>query len=107
MQHPNLNHDNEGEGAWKGSIHMRSGWKKKAYRSSGTQRLYMSFQGGTALKYQGIIGVENNMEGAKSVKLGGRQIEYEDEDPQIQRLFKEELAKNGAPWRMAQYFPGE
>lgn len=35
-----------------------------------------------------------------SVKLGGWQIEYEDEDPAIHRLFEEELAKNSATCRM-------
>jgi oxalate decarboxylase/phosphoglucose isomerase-like protein (cupin superfamily) len=35
-----------------------------------------------------------------SVKLGGWQIEYEDEDPAIHRLFEEELAKHDATCRM-------
>jgi gentisate 1,2-dioxygenase len=36
----------------------------------------------------------------KSVKEGGNQIEYEDEDPKIKQLFMEELAKRGIPFRM-------
>jgi oxalate decarboxylase/phosphoglucose isomerase-like protein (cupin superfamily) len=36
----------------------------------------------------------------KSVKAGGDQIEYHDEDPQIRRMFEQELAKNGAVSRM-------
>ena len=67
---------------------------------------YMAFHGAIALKYYGI-GIDDEMAGSKSLKLGGRQIEYEDEDPEIRRLFKQELAKNGAPWDMSQYFPGE
>jgi hypothetical protein len=35
-----------------------------------------------------------------SVKEGGNQIEYEDEDPSIRKLFEEELAKNGVECRM-------
>lgn len=42
-----------------------------------------------------------------STKRGGTQIDYEDEDPAIRQLFKEELAKTGAPYRMSKYFPGE
>jgi len=35
-----------------------------------------------------------------SVKAGGRQIEYEDEDPRIREMFEAELAKTGAECRM-------
>ena len=30
-----------------------------------------------------------------SVKIGGDQIEYEDEDPRIRAMFEEELGKRG------------
>lgn len=43
----------------------------------------------------------------ESVKEGGDQIEYEDEDPKVRQLYRAELAKNGAPWRMSQFFPQE
>jgi hypothetical protein len=36
----------------------------------------------------------------ESVKGGGDQIEYEDEDPQIRRMFEQELAKQGVTCRM-------
>jgi len=35
-----------------------------------------------------------------SIKLGGCQIEYEDEDPYIRQLFEQELAKRGVECRM-------
>ena len=35
-----------------------------------------------------------------SVKEGGRQIEYEDENPRIREIFEAELAKTGAEVRM-------
>lgn len=38
-----------------------------------------------------------------SLKDGGRQIEYEDEDPRIRKLYREELAKTGAEFRMKQF----
>ncbi len=40
-----------------------------------------------------------------SVKDGGRQIEYEDEDPRILRMYEEELRKNGVPSRMREFIP--
>ena len=65
---------------------------------------YMAFHPEPSNKYEGVSKVYKT---TTSVKLGGAQIEYEDEDPEIRRLFKEELAKTGAPWRMSQFFPGE
>ena len=40
-----------------------------------------------------------------SVKEGGRQIEYEDEDPRIRKIYEEELAKHGIPSRMSEFQP--
>jgi hypothetical protein len=37
---------------------------------------------------------------SEDVKLGGDQIEYEDEEPEIRRLFEEELAKEGLQSKM-------
>jgi hypothetical protein len=34
------------------------------------------------------------------VRLGGAQIEYPNENPEIHRIFEEELARNGAPCNM-------
>ena len=41
----------------------------------------------------------------KSLKDGGNQIEYEDEDPRVRKLFEEETAKHGAECKMPQ-LPG-
>ncbi len=35
---------------------------------------------------------------------GGRQIEYEDQDPRIHRKFLEEIAKTGVPSQMGDIF---
>ena len=40
-----------------------------------------------------------------SVKDGGNQLEYEDEDKLIHEIFEAELAKNGAPCRMKAFVP--
>ncbi len=44
------------------------------------------------------------MEGAdKSEKLGGRQLEYEDEDPRVLELFERELGERGLQSRMMEF----
>ncbi len=40
-----------------------------------------------------------------SMKEGGHQIEYEDEDPNVHQLFESELKKHGAPCRMKAFIP--
>ncbi|MDE3075590.1 MAG: ethanolamine ammonia lyase-activating protein, partial [Chloroflexota bacterium] len=58
-----------------------------------------------ALRYTGIRHRQNyesqHGEGTDlSLKEGGWQIEYEDEDPSIHQLFEAELARHGAVCRM-------
>jgi quercetin dioxygenase-like cupin family protein len=43
--------------------------------------------------------------GEVSGKEGGRQVEYEDEDPEIHRIFEEELRKRGITCRMKKMVP--
>ncbi len=40
-----------------------------------------------------------------SLKDGGRQIEYEDEDPRIRQIYEDELRANGITSRMDPVFP--
>jgi hypothetical protein len=40
---------------------------------------------------------------SKSVKEGGDQIEYEDQDPRIHRIWLEDMRKNGAPPKMEKF----
>jgi hypothetical protein len=42
--------------------------------------------------------------GATSVKDGGRQIEYEDQDPRVHRKFLEALKETGVPSAMGDTF---
>ena len=43
--------------------------------------------------------------GEVSIKEGGRQVEYDDEDPEVHRIYEEELAKRGLPCRMKNLVP--
>ena len=43
----------------------------------------------------------------ESIKAGGSQIEYEDEDPTIRRIFERELSKRGGHSRMDQLLKGQ
>jgi hypothetical protein len=38
-----------------------------------------------------------------SVKKGGAQIEYEDQDPRVHSIFLDELRKNGVECRMSEF----
>lgn len=40
----------------------------------------------------------------QSVTAGGNQIEYEEEDPEIRRMFESELARRGVESKMAEFF---
>ena len=79
-------------------------WFHQHFNTGRDPARYMALKAGGSPRYTGITklyGIET------STKLGGDQMEYEDEDPEIRRIFKEELAKTGAEWRMSQFFPGE
>ena len=58
-------------------------------------------------RYKSVV-KQNDGDGGTytSVKLGGGQIEFEDEDPRIHADFLEALAKAGAECQMCDYFPG-
>jgi hypothetical protein len=62
-----------------------------------------------ALRFTGLHykqrGAFQGGEADVSVKLGGAQIEYEDEDPAIHELFERELASHGAVCRMKGLVP--
>ena len=72
--------------------------------NSGTRRArYLALKAGShglVHPYGGSYGT-----GSKSMKDGGSQIEYEDEDPLIHQWFVETLTKAGAKSRMAEFMP--
>jgi quercetin dioxygenase-like cupin family protein len=58
------------------------------------------------LRYPTLADKRKTFEGMDvSVKDGGRQIEYEDEDPRIREIFEGELRKKGVPSRMGDLLP--
>ncbi len=79
-------------------------WYHQHFSTGKKHAKFLAFHAERSAKYRGI-GKEYSR--AKSVKLGGNAIEFGDEDPEIRRLFKEELTKTGATWRMSKFFPGE
>jgi quercetin dioxygenase-like cupin family protein len=56
-----------------------------------------------------LLGVKPGEKGAvsTSIKEGGDQIEYEDQDPRIHRIWLDEMKKNGVEPRMDKFFPNE
>ncbi len=56
-------------------------------------------------KYYFSLGVAMEGETDVSVKLGGGQIEHEDEEPMIHDLFEQALGKAGTQSQMAEFIP--
>ncbi len=59
----------------------------------------------SGLKHRQAYNVQRGEGSDVSVKEGGWQIEYEDEDPAIHQLFESELARHGAVCQMKAYIP--
>ncbi len=66
---------------------------------------YLAVRWGS-VKYR-VSGVLSMAGQEDSVKTGGNQIEYEDEDPAILKMFEAELAKHGVESRMGKFFAGK
>src|SRR5439155_4382745 len=67
------------------------------FNTSGEPARYLAIAFG-GMRYPTVADKRKTFEGMdKSVKAGGRQIEYEDEDPRIRRLFEDELRRASAP----------
>jgi len=71
-------------------------WFHQHFNTSKEPVRFLAMRWG-AIKY----GVGFHVEGSsKSVKEGGNQIEYKDEDPEIRQMFKDALKKNGVASQM-------
>ncbi|MBI4331224.1 MAG: cupin domain-containing protein [Chloroflexi bacterium] len=82
-------------------------WFHQHFNTGKEPARYLALRAGGSRKFRGIGPSARYPEGSSvSVKKGGRQIEYEDEDPEIRRMFKTEVEKTGAPYLMSRFFPG-
>ena len=81
-----------------------NGWFHQHFNGGATPARYLAFRWGSQ-KHGFSLGVAMEGETDVSVKLGGGQIEYEDEDPIIHDIFLETITKAGAESQMVQFIP--
>ena len=77
-------------------------WFHQHFNSGGAPARYLALRWGSQ-KYRGgglmqVRGID------ESVKRGGNQIEYLDEDPEVRRMFESELSKRRVGSKMAPFF---
>lgn len=77
-------------------------WFHQHFNTGKEPARYLAIKAGGSPKFKGI---RREYKTHESLKTGGDQIEYEDEDPEIRKSYKQELAKTGAPWKMDAFFP--
>jgi oxalate decarboxylase/phosphoglucose isomerase-like protein (cupin superfamily) len=103
---------------WKNdfSEHIKCDWKPGAVIVPPEDWFHEHFNTGNeparylALRYSGLkhrqaYNVQRGDGSDVSVKEGGWQIEYEDEDPSVHQVFESELKKHGATCQMKGYVP--
>ncbi|MDE2838740.1 MAG: cupin domain-containing protein [Chloroflexota bacterium] len=74
-------------------------WFHGHFGASAEPLRVLAFLGGFPRRTAGAPGVEMHVHNV-DVKEGGNTIEYEDEDPYVRQMFKEQLAKVGATFDM-------
>ncbi len=80
------------------------GWFHEHFNSGNRPARYLALRY-TGLKHRQPTAVQQSEGADVSVKDGGWQIEYEDEDPAVHQLFEAELRSHGATCQMKGYFP--
>ena len=70
-------------------------WFHQHFNTGATPARYLAIRVGGS-KFGRPFGKDTEMRQEKSIKEGGDQIEYEDEDPKIRQTFEEALKKSGA-----------
>ena len=72
------------------------------FNTGGEPARYLAIAFG-GMRYPTVADKRKTFEGMdKSVKAGGRQIDYEDEDPRIRQIFENELRRRGVRSGMAE-----
>jgi oxalate decarboxylase/phosphoglucose isomerase-like protein (cupin superfamily) len=77
-------------------------WFHQHFNAGAESARYLALRWGSR-KYYGITG-ETSAKTDLDVKLGGNQIEYEDEDPIVQEMFEQACAKAGVRNQMEKYY---
>jgi quercetin dioxygenase-like cupin family protein len=99
---------------WKvGSLYLSGAgdglWLHQHFNVGSTPATYLVLNQGLSRKYAATrwqAGESTVLRGGEvSSKKGGRQVEYEDEDREIHRIFEEELRKRGVTCRMKNMVP--
>ncbi len=81
-----------------------NGWFHQHFNGGNDPARYLAFRWGSQ-RYDFSLGVVMEGEADISVKLGGNQIEYEDEHPWIHDTFQATLDKVGGKSKMADFIP--
>lgn len=79
-------------------------WFHQHFNSGASPARYLALRWNN-WRYRFMKSVNRKGETFTSIKKGGSQIEFEDEDPKIHREFEEALAKVGATCQMGSYHP--
>jgi mannose-6-phosphate isomerase-like protein (cupin superfamily) len=79
-------------------------WWHQHFNTGTTRARYLAMHRSN-WRYKPVFKGAGDLKGSiTSVKEGGLQVEYEDEDPTIHRIFLDELAKSGAECRMCAFY---
>jgi oxalate decarboxylase/phosphoglucose isomerase-like protein (cupin superfamily) len=78
-------------------------WFHQHFNVGGEPARYLALKPFSSRKFPGL---RKQWGTAESVKQGGDQIEYEDEEPRIRKTFEEELAKRGVKSGMDEVLSG-
>jgi hypothetical protein len=73
-------------------------WFHQHFNVGGEPARYLALKPFSSRKFPGL---RKHWGTSESVKLGGDQIEYEDEDPRIRRMFEAEARKRGVVSQMS------
>lgn len=77
-------------------------WFHQHFNAGAEAARYLALRWGSK-KYYGMLG-EGGGETDLDIKLGGHQIEYEDEDPVVRKMFEEACAKAGIQSQMDKHY---